>query len=192
MGNVNTVALYAGSFDPITRGHLDILDKALATFNTVHLSIGVNPKKKRLFDIDSKMAFIVNFQSLMEHFGADMTVKPTINECGRFEYECKHPGVPVVLRNFNDSVTQHAKKLGATHLVRGLRQASDFDDEFSLTGVIGHVDRSLIMTHFICNENFLHISSSTAKELASLGEETNWLVTPFVEKALKDAFKERP
>lgn len=192
MGDVKTVALYAGSFDPITRGHLDILDKALATFDVVHLSIGVNPNKRRLFDVESKMAFIVNFQSLMEYFAADSTVKPSMVEIAPSEFECSHPDVPVVLRNFTGSITQHAKKLNATHLVRGLRQASDFDDEFSLTGVIGHVDHNLIMTHFICNESFLHISSSTAKELASLGEETSWLVTPFVEQALKDKFKERP
>ena len=189
MGKVRTVALYAGSFDPITRGHLDILDKALATFDEVHLSIGVNPKKTRLFDIKSMMAFIVNFGSLMEHFGADTSIKPIMKTVGNFEYECSHPGVPVVLRNFIGSITQHAADLNATHLVRGLRQASDFNDEFSLTGVIGHVDCDLIMTHFICNERFLHISSSTARELASLGENTSWLVTPFVEKALKDKFK---
>lgn len=192
MGNVKTVALYAGSFDPITRGHLDILDKSLATFDVVHISIGINPKKTRLFDMDSKLAFIVNFRSLMEHFGADEAVKPTMTTVGPNEYECSHPGVPVILSNFTGSITQHANKLKATHLVRGLRQASDFDDEFSLTGVIGHVDNNLIMTHFICNERFLHISSSTARELASLGENTSWLVTPFVEQALADKFKERP
>ena len=93
------------------------------------------------------------------------------------------------MRNYNGSVTRHAKRLNATHIVRGLRQASDFNDEFSLTGVVGHVDSNLIMTHFICNEKFLHISSSTARELASLGEDTSWLVTPSVETALIEKFK---
>lgn len=183
-----TIALYAGSFDPITRGHLDILDKAIATFDRVHISIGVNPLKKRLFDVPSQEAFLVNFGSLMEHFNVPST-RMGINEVSPGEFEVFHPDVPVVLRNYTGSVTQHAKKLNATHIVRGLRQASDFNDEFSLTGIVGHVDDSLIMTHFICNESFLHISSSTAKELAYLGEDTSWLVTPSVEQALREKFK---
>ena len=183
-----TVALYAGSFDPITRGHLDILDKALATFDVVHISIGINPLKRRLFDVESQEAFLVNFKSLLEHFNVP-TTKMGINEVSPGEYEVFHPDVPVVLRNYNGSVTRHAKRLNATHIVRGLRQASDFNDEFSLTGVVGHVDSNLIMTHFICNEKFLHISSSTARELASLGEDTSWLVTPSVETALIEKFK---
>ena len=74
-----TVALYAGSFDPITRGHLDILDKALATFDVVHISIGINPLKRRLFDVESQEAFLVNFKSLLEHFNVP-TTKMGINE----------------------------------------------------------------------------------------------------------------
>lgn len=187
MGKVKTVALYAGSFDPITRGHLDIVDKALATFDEVHLSIGINPAKKRLF-VD-KEAFIVNFQSLMEHFNVSSDVKPKFRMGkSNYEYEVSHPDVPVVLRNFTGSITQHAKELGATHLVRGLRQASDFNDEFSLTGVVGHVNSDLIMTHFICNERFLHISSSTARELAKLDENTDWLVTPTVSEQLRKKY----
>jgi pantetheine-phosphate adenylyltransferase len=154
------------------------------------LSIGINPNKNRLFEFQTHDAFYVNFLSLMEHYGANMRVKATFNSTSiSGQCEVSHPDVPVVLRNYKGSVTQHAKELGATHLVRGLRQASDFNDEFSLTGIVGHIDSDLIMTHFICNEKFLHISSSTARELASLGEDISWLVTPKVEEALKGKFK---
>jgi pantetheine-phosphate adenylyltransferase len=86
------------------------------------------------------------------------------------------------------SVVKYASQVCATHIVRGLRQAGDFNDEFALTGTAGQLDSSTIFTHFICKEKYLHVSSSTARELASLSEDTSWLVTPSVERALKERF----
>ena len=81
------------------------------------------------------------------------------------------------------SLIAYAREVGATHIVRGLREASNFDDEFNLHGVAGRIDPTIPMVHFICAAEFLHVSSSTAKELDAMGEQIGWLVTPCVAAA---------
>ena len=83
----------------------------------------------------------------------------------------------------NQSLIAYARRIGATHIVRGLREASDFNEEFNLPGVAGRIDLSIPMVHFICEAQFLHVSSSTAKELDAMGERIGWLVMPCVEAA---------
>lgn len=167
---MSKIGMYAGSFDPMTRGHLDILIKAIKTFDTMYVSVGVNSNKSGFFDIKERIELI----------------RSSIQES-------KNPSLHFALLNGKlivssyegMSLIQYAKAIGATHIVRGLRQSGDFNDEFALTGIAGHLDSNVIFTHFICQEQFLHVSSSTARELAGLDEDISWLVTPSVEKALK-------
>ncbi|HEY9218839.1 MAG TPA: pantetheine-phosphate adenylyltransferase [Phenylobacterium sp.] len=167
MKPVRTRALYAGSFDPITRGHLDVIEKALLTFDVVHIAAGTNPLKSGLFSADERVRLIG--QSVQDlGFAADEQL-----EVGTFTRE---------------SVVRYARRIGATHVVRGLRQASDFDDEFRYHGVFGRLEPDIPMIHIICHESFLHVSSSTARELASFDEDVSWLVTPSVEAALREKF----
>jgi pantetheine-phosphate adenylyltransferase len=166
-----TRALYAGSFDPITRGHLDIVEKALKTFDVVHLAVGINPQKKGLFAVDERLDLIRRSVEDMDLDGAE--APPAQVEIGSFAGE---------------SVTKYARRIGATHVVRGLRQFSDFDDEFRYHGMFGRLEPNIPLVHFICHESFLHVSSSSARELASLDEEVSWLVTPSVEDALRRKF----
>jgi len=165
-----TKALYAGSFDPVTRGHLDIIGKALRTFDVVHVAVGTNVRKTRLFEVGESRDLIVN--SIAEHWpeatGPDGTLFQGALEVGEFA---------------NQSLLAYARGIGATHIVRGLREASDFNDEFNLHGVAGRIDPSILMVHFICESQFLHVSSSTARELAQMGERIDWLVMPCVEAA---------
>jgi pantetheine-phosphate adenylyltransferase len=161
-----TRALYAGSFDPITRGHLDIVQKALTTFDVVHVAVGINPLKSGLFEVAQRL-------DLIGRSVADFGLAGEQVEVGSWAGE---------------SVIKYARRIGATHVVRGLRQASDFDDEFRYHGVFGRLDATIPMVHFICHETYLHVSSSTARELASLGEDVSWLVTPSVENALRGKF----
>jgi pantetheine-phosphate adenylyltransferase len=164
-----TKALYAGSFDPITRGHLDIIGKALMTFDAVHVAIGTNVKKQRAFGVAESQTLIL--RSIAEHW-------PQAAADGRlFE------GALEVAEFTNQSLIAYARRIGATHIVRGLREASDFNEEFNLHGVAGRIDPSIPMVHFICESQFLHVSSSTAKELDAMGEGIGWLVTPSVEAA---------
>lgn len=171
MKPARTRALYAGSFDPITRGHLDIVQKALMTFDVVHVAVGANPLKTGLFGVDDRVELIRE------------SIKDLSPQRGPF-HEAVEIGAYV-----GESVVRYARRIGATHIVRGLRQASDFDDEFRYHGVFGRLDPGIPMVHFICQETFLHVSSSTARELASLKEDVSWLVTPTVERALKARFE---
>jgi pantetheine-phosphate adenylyltransferase len=171
-----TKALYAGSFDPVTRGHLDIIGKALMTFDAVHVAIGTNVRKIRTFGVEESQRLI--FGSIAERWpeavvGAEAPAPSEVLFDGALE----------IGEFTNQSLIAYARKIGATHIVRGLREASDFNEEFNLHGVAGRIDPSIPMVHFICEAQFLHVSSSTAKELDAMGECIGWLVTPCVEAA---------
>jgi pantetheine-phosphate adenylyltransferase len=164
-----TKALYAGSFDPITRGHLDIIGKALMTFDAVHVAIGTNFRKQRAFSVEESLTLIT--RSVVELW-------PEADTDGSL-----FAGALEVRDYANQSLIRYARSIGATHIVRGLREASDFNEEFNLHGVAGRIDSSILMAHFICDAPFLHVSSSTAKELDAVGEDIGWLVMPSVQAA---------
>jgi pantetheine-phosphate adenylyltransferase len=174
--SVTTKALYAGSFDPVTRGHLDIIGKALRTFDTVHVAVGANVRKVRTFGVEDSQRLIRG--SIAERWpeAVDETAASTGTEI-LFE------GALEVGEYANQGLIAYARRIGATHIVRGLREASDFNDEFNLHGVAGRLDPSILVAHFICEAQFLHVSSSTAKELDAVGERIDWLVMPCVEAA---------
>jgi pantetheine-phosphate adenylyltransferase len=171
-----TKALYAGSFDPVTRGHLDIIGKALMTFDAVHVAIGANVRKTRTFGVEESRRLIA--RSVAERW-PDAVSAPQ----GGDQDPVLFGGALEVGDYAGQSLIGHARQIGATHIVRGLREASDFNDEFNLHGVAGRIDPSILMVHFICEAQFLHVSSSTAKELDSVGEPIGWLVMPCVEAA---------
>jgi len=185
MKPARTRALYAGSFDPITRGHLDVIQKALMTFDVVHVAVGENPLKAGLFDVGDRVDLIR--ESIM-----DLDLAAAASDGAGSSTAPQRPLLPEAVEvgaYVGESVIRYARRIGATHLVRGLRQASDFDDEFRYHGVFGRLDPTIPMVHFICQEAFLHVSSSTARELASLKEDVSWLVTPTVERALRTRFR---
>lgn len=171
-----TKALYAGSFDPVTRGHLDIIGKALMTFDAVHVAIGTNVRKARTFGVEQSQRLIV--RSIIERW-SDATAGAQAPIGSEMLFE----GALEVGEFTNQSLIAYARKIGATHIVRGLREASDFNEEFNLHGVAERIDPSIPMVHFICEAQFLHVSSSTAKELDAMGESIGWLVMPCVEAA---------
>jgi pantetheine-phosphate adenylyltransferase len=170
-----TRALYAGSFDPITRGHLDIISKALATFDFVHVAIGTNVRKSRAFPIAESLGLIR--ESILEAW-------PEASKPGEPQKGSGLIGERVEIGEYaNQSLLKYSRSIGATHIVRGLREASDFNEEFNLHGVAERIDPTIPMVHFICQAQFLHVSSSTAKELHLIGEPIDWLVMPCVVRA---------
>ena len=156
-------AIYAGSFDPITRGHFDIVEQALNVFDRVTIAIGVNPKKTRMFPVAG--ASLLIRQGVTDRFLSDR----------------------VEVKSFEGALVHYAEQIGADALVRGLRQVSDFNDEFTLHGANERASK-IAQVYFICAHDFLHVSSSTAKEMASFNMDISWLVDPNVEHALKGQY----
>ena len=156
-------ALYAGSFDPITLGHMNVIGKAMQTFAALHIGIGKNSAKTGCFDMPERLA-ILN-QAIEEEIREPIA-------SGRHEEEPCQISTGI----FEGSLAKYAREIGATHLVRGLRQVSDFNDEFALNGAMQKTAPDLQMVYLICDEKYLHVSSSMAREIFRLGEHGSWLV----------------
>src|SRR6185369_14246256 len=109
------IALYAGSFDPVTNGHLDVVRQAVRLADRLVLAIGVHPGKKPLFSAEERLAMLTE-------------------TCGPL---AKAAGVELACVTFDDLVVSLAKREGATILIRGLRDATDFDYEMQMAGMNG-------------------------------------------------------
>ena len=152
------VAVYPGSFDPITNGHLDILHRACRVFDKVIVLVAVNPNKKSNFTSEERVKMIKEATKNLD-------------------------GVEV----FADSglTVKFAKEHGATHLIRGLRAVSDFEYEFQLASANEFVDASIDMVFFMARGDKTFISSSAIMEMARSGVDVSTLVPASVLKRIK-------
>ena len=152
------IAVYPGSFDPFTLGHLDILNRALALFDKVIVTIAVNQRKGPLFTVDERIEFI---REAMPH--AD----------GRLEFAA-----------FDGLLVDFCRDNGATVIVRGLRALADFEYEFQFAHMNRRLAPGVDTVFFMTDERNHYVSSSLVKEVASLGGDVNGLVPPAVVTAL--------
>ena len=152
------IAVYPGSFDPITNGHLDILHRACRVFDKVIVLVAVNPNKKSNFNSEERVAMI----------------KEATKDIKNVEV-------------FADSglTVKFAKEHGATHLIRGLRAVSDFEYEFQLASANEFVDSSIDMVFFMAQGDKTFISSSAIMEMARSGVDVSSLVPESVLKRIK-------
>ena len=152
------VAVYPGSFDPITNGHLDILSRACNIFDKVIVLVAVNPNKRSNFSPAERVEMI----------------KEATKDFNNVEV-------------FSDSglTVKFAKEHGATHLIRGLRAVSDFEYEFRLASANEFVDASIDMVFFMARGDKTFISSSAIMEMAKSGVDVSSLVPASVFKRLK-------
>jgi pantetheine-phosphate adenylyltransferase len=155
-------AIYPGTFDPITLGHLDILERSVKLFDEIVVAIYDNPGKKPLFNVDERLEMIENS---IEHL----------------------PKVTVVAFE-NQLLVDFARQIAADVIIRGLRAISDFEAEISLAQtnrkLHPEVETILLMTDL----NFSFLSSTMVKEIARLKGDIHDMVPPAVEKALKEKF----
>ena len=168
-------ALYAGSFDPVTLGHLNVIDKAMQTFDALHIGIGRNSSKAGLFTMEERLDILND------------TIEEETTEIHTGPYQEGECDISTGI--FEGSLSAYAREVGATHLVRGLRQVSDFNDEFALNGAMQKIAPDLQMVYIICDEKYLHVSSSTAREIFRLGEHGSWLVGNAAGSALNRKFR---
>ena len=163
-----SIAVYPGTFDPITNGHLDILERSLAVFDIVVVTIAPNIRKNPLFTTDERMQFIRD--ALPQY--AD-----------RLEFTV-----------FEGLLVDFCRERGARCIVRGLRALADFEYEFQFAHMNRRLAPGVDTVFFMTDERNHYVSSSLVKEVASLGGDVNGLVPEAVVNALaaKYSAKKKP
>lgn len=152
-------ALYPGTFDPFTLGHLDVLSRAVAQFDEVEVTVAVNSSKQTLFTADERCDLI----------------RACASEAGL-------TGVTAVA--FEGLLVDHAKASGASVLVRGLRQVSDFDYEFRMALANRRLSPGLETVFLMTSEAHAFVSASIVRDVHRWGGEVGLFVPPIVADAL--------
>jgi len=156
-----SLAVFPGSFDPITNGHLDIVDRGLAVFDRVRMAILVNTEKKPLFSVEERVAII------------------------REVYRGK-PRVEV--DTFSGLLVDYARAVGAAVIIRGLRAISDFEYEFQMALMNRRLDPRIETVFMMPAESYSYVSSRLVKEVFQLGGRVSDLVPPVVERRLREKY----
>jgi pantetheine-phosphate adenylyltransferase len=156
-----TIALYPGSFDPITNGHLDIVKRASAIFDKVIVGIYDRPGKNLLFTTEERVEL----------------AKKAVEDFGNVE-----------IMSYTTLTVNFAQSIGAHVMVRGLRMGSDFELEFEMAMMNKKLAPDLELVCFMTSLQFQFLSSSLLKEVAHLGGRINTWVPAHVEKALLQKF----
>lgn len=154
-------AVFAGSFDPPTNGHLDIIKRASKLFNTIDVVVSVNPDKHYMFTQEERL---------------EMLQKLTA--------EYKNVSVHI----YEGLIVNYAKQVGAKVLVRGVRSSNDFGYEFELAQMNQNLNPEIETVFLQSKERFTIVRSSSIKELAKFGGDISRMVPPVVESALKNKY----
>lgn len=163
MTHSKSIAVYPGTFDPITNGHLDILERSLAVFQNVIVTIAPNIRKNPLFSTDERMQFIKD--ALPQYVD-------------RLEFAV-----------FEGLLVDFCRSRGATVIVRGLRALADFEYEFQFAHMNRRLAPGVDTVFFMTDESNHYVSSSLVKEVASLGGDVDGLVPAAVVAALAAKYK---
>jgi pantetheine-phosphate adenylyltransferase len=157
-------AVYPGTFDPAHYGHIDIATRAARVFDEVFVAVYDRSVKKLLFDVHERVAML--------------------------EFALK--GLPnIKVASFNGLAVDYVRKVQAMAIVRGLRVFSDFELEFRMALANRRLAPEIEMVNFITDERHIHISSSTVREIASLGGDVSSMVPPEISERLTAKFREQ-
>jgi pantetheine-phosphate adenylyltransferase len=156
-----SLAVFPGSFDPVTNGHLDIVDRGLAVFDRVRMAILVNPEKKPLFTVEERVAII---------------------------REAYRGNPRVEVDTFSGLLVDYASRVGASVIIRGLRAISDFEYEFQMALMNRRLDPRIETVFMMPAESYSYVSSRLVKEVFQLGGTVTGLVPPVVERRLRDKY----
>jgi pantetheine-phosphate adenylyltransferase len=157
-----TIAIYPGTFDPITYGHIDIIQRGLNLFDNVIVTVAINPSKTPLFSLEQRMTMI------RESFP---------DEAGRIE-----------VASASGLLVEYAVKRNATAIIRGLRAVSDFDYEFQLALMNRKLEREVDSIFLMPGLRWIFISSSIIRDAARHGGNVSDMVPPHVARMLKEKF----
>jgi pantetheine-phosphate adenylyltransferase len=151
-------AVYAGSFDPITRGHEDLIKRSLAFVDRIVVAVATNVSKQPLFTVDERVGFI----------------RAAVGEDTRVE-----------VRQFEGLLVDFARSISANLIIRGLRAVADFEYEFQMALMNRHLAPALETVFMVPSIETTYISSSLVREVARFGGDISGLVHPLVTDALR-------
>lgn len=155
------VGVYPGTFDPITRGHADIISRATRVVDHLYVAVARNAGKGPLFSVDERVELVRDDLKDLNTNGATVEVRP-----------------------FDNLLIHFAEEVGARVIVRGLRAVSDFEYEFQLATMNRHLTEEVETIYLTPTEKYTFISSSLVREIARLGGDISEFVSPKVNKAL--------
>ena len=162
MPRTRALAVFPGSFDPVTNGHLDIVRRGLAVFGRVRLAFLVNSEKQPLFSVEERL------EILREAFRGNPRVE---------------------LDTFSGLLVDYARKVGASVILRGIRALSDFDYEFQMALMNRRLDPRIETVFMMPAESYTYVSSRLVKEVFQLGGRVSDLVPPVVERRLREKYR---
>jgi pantetheine-phosphate adenylyltransferase len=152
------IAIFPGSFDPITSGHIDLIERALPLFDKIIVAIGQNTQKKYLFDLDERKSWIQQVVKQWDKVDVDI---------------------------YNGLTVNYAKSVNANFLIRGLRNASDFDYEKTISQLNHIIGNGLETIFFISHPEFSHISSTIVREIIKGKGDVNSFVPDIIYDDIK-------
>ncbi len=159
---MSKIAIYPGTFDPLTNGHIDLVQRTLTIFDEVIIAVAPGSKKNPLFTAEERIILIQD--AIKEFKGASV-------------------------ESFDNLLVHYAKDKGSVAIIRGLRAISDYEYELQMALMNRRLDSTVETVFMMPSEEHTFISSSIVKEVASFGGPVKGLVPKVVEKALKEKYK---
>ena len=157
------IALFPASFDPITNGHLDLIQRSREIFDEVVLAVARNVSKSATFGADERFEILQAVTDGMED---------------------------VSVHVFDGLVVHYAEQIGASAIIRGLRMMSDFEYEFEMALMNKHLAPNVEILFFMTSQEYMYVSSSRLKELVRFGASIDEFVPPIVAEALKSKLRD--
>jgi pantetheine-phosphate adenylyltransferase len=159
------VGIYPGTFDPMTNGHLDIVERAVKLVDKLVIGVAVNADKGPLFPVEERCEMV------------------------RVEVAGLARASAIEVQPYDTLLMQFAEKLGASHIVRGLRAVADFEYEFQMTAMNQQLNREIETVFLMADPRHQAIASRLVKEIARLGGDVSAFVSPQVAEKLRARFK---
>jgi len=159
--------LYPGTFDPLTRGHSDVIRRAAKLVDRLVIGVAINRDKGPLFDLEERVAML----------------EAEAAEIGRLN------GTEIVVEPFENLLVDFAEEVGAQMIIRGLRAVSDFEYEFQMVGMNRALNDEIEMVFLMAEPQHQAIASKLVKEIARMGGDVSKFVTPYVQAELMKKFR---
>ncbi|GAK07406.1 pantetheine-phosphate adenylyltransferase [Geomicrobium sp. JCM 19038] len=159
---MTTIAVYPGSFDPVTNGHIDIIERGAKVFDEIIVAVLNNQRKTPLFSVEERVQLLEESLTHINNVSVD---------------------------SFQGLLVDYVKEKNASVIVRGLRAVSDFEYEMQNASINRKLESSVETFFMMTNNNYSYLSSSIVKEVARYGRNAEDLVPPPVERALREKYQ---